>query len=42
MMQLERKIKVQNFFKLPQQPEVKEEVPDIAKESYNHEREVNQ
>lgn len=41
MMQLERKIKVQNFFKLPQQPEVREEVSDIAKESYKHEREVN-
>ena len=26
MMQLERKIKVQNFFKLPQQPAVKEHV----------------
>lgn len=41
MMQLERKIKVQNFFKLPGQPEVKEEIPEIAKESYKHEREVN-
>ena len=26
MMQLERKIKVQNFFKLPQQPAVEEDV----------------
>ena len=42
MMQLERKIKVQNFFKLPDQPIVKEEISVIAEESAAHEREVNQ
>ncbi len=29
MMQLERKIKVQNFFRLPAQPEVTENIPDL-------------
>ena len=29
MMQLERKIKVQNFFRLPAQPVVKENIPDL-------------
>ena len=33
MMQLERKIKVQNFFKLPQQPEVKESVTPVENEA---------
>lgn len=33
MMQLERKIKVQNFFKLPQQPAVKEHVTPVENEA---------
>ena len=39
MMQLERKIKVQNFFKLPGQPVVREEVSINAEISEAHERE---
>ncbi len=41
MMQLERKIKVQDFFKLPDQPVVKEDMSIIAEESEKHEKEVN-
>lgn len=42
MLQLERKIKVQNFFGLPEQPDMKEKSEINTEEAQNHEGKINQ